>query len=321
MRSAVIRIIAICLVMAASARAEGPGIGERPVPAIQRAVVISIDGLRPDVALRAKMPNLRHLYETGSFTFWARTTALSITLPSHTSMLTGVTPERHGITWNSDLKFAEPVYPNAATLFQVAKKAGYTTAMAAGKSKFAILNRPGTIDWVSIAPTVTSEDEEVTAHAVEMIRDHQPQVLFIHLPSADGVGHAIGWGTPDQIAAVERADACIGQVLAALDEQKLTGSTFILLTADHGGAGRNHGPDDPRSRHIPWIANGPGIRKNLDLTTSAALTINTEDTFATVCALLAIPHAKGIDGKPILEIIDRKELLQLDQAPAPDIKK
>src|SRR4051794_35241398 len=61
----------------------------RPVPAITRALIISIDGLRPDVMLRADAPNLKSLYTTGSFSFWARTTPLSITLPSHTTMLTG----------------------------------------------------------------------------------------------------------------------------------------------------------------------------------------------------------------------------------------
>src|SRR5687768_16890737 len=54
----------------------------RPVPAIERAVVISLDGARPDVLLRADMPNLRKLVDTGTFTFWARTVPVAVTLPS-----------------------------------------------------------------------------------------------------------------------------------------------------------------------------------------------------------------------------------------------
>ncbi len=87
-------------------------------------------------------------------------------------------------------------------------------------------------------------------------------------------------------------------------------STFILLSADHGGQGRGHGAEDARSRHIPWIANGPGIRQNLDLTIYPSLVINTEDTFATVCWLLAIPsRTRNLDGKPVTEIIQQGELL------------
>ena len=49
--------------------------------------------------------------------------------------------------------------------------------------------------------------------------------------------------------------------------------------------GRQHGPDDPRCRYIPWICFGPRQSgKNLDLTTldlstTGEQTINTEDTF------------------------------------------
>ncbi len=275
-----------------------------------RVLIVSIDGLRPDMALRAKSPNLHHLMETGSFSLWARTTALSITLPSHVSMLTGVTPRKHEIEWNRDLPLTEPIYPSYPSLFEVAKRGGYTTAMAAGKSKFVTLARPGSVDWSYTPSSAKSEDDDVVRHAVEIIRNHEPQVMFVHLPSTDNVGHAKGWGTPEQLAAIEKADECLGQILAALEEAKLRESTFIIVSADHGGAGRTHGPDDPRSRTIPWIAVGPGVRKNLDLTTYAALNINTEDTFATACHILKLPLDKRLDGKPITEIFAVTELLQ-----------
>jgi arylsulfatase A-like enzyme len=283
----------------------------RPVEAIHHAIVISVDGLRPDVLLRANTPNMHRLIATGSFSFWARTTAMSITLPSHTSMLTGVTPNRHEIFWNKDLPFTKPVYPSVPTLFEVAHRAGFTTGLVSGKSKFQTLNKPDTVDWTFI-PKTTREDPEVAVEAAKIIAQHAPDVLFIHFPSTDNIGHKIGWGTPEQIKAVEGADAGIGQVLAELEADHLLESTFILVTADHGGAGRTHGPDDPRSRHIPWIAVGPGIRQNLDLTTYPKLEINTEDTFATVCWIMGIPiNTKVVEGKPIIEIVQQTELLHV----------
>jgi predicted AlkP superfamily pyrophosphatase or phosphodiesterase len=278
----------------------------RPVPAIQRVLIISIDGLRPDLALRADTPNLHAMLNDGSFTFWARTTAESVTLPSHTSMLTGVTPVRHGIQWNSDLPLIHPVYPAYPTLFELAKTAGYSTAMAAGKSKFINLAKPGTIDWCFIPDSEKTGDSDVTDQAITMLKDPQPQVLFVHLPNVDTVGHAIGWATPEQLAAIHDADACVGRILYELDDLKLHASTMIILTADHGGAGRLHGPDDPRSRHIPWLVTGPGIRKNLDLTTYGDLVIDTEDTFWTSCYVLGIPlRPMPRDGKVVMEIFDR----------------
>jgi predicted AlkP superfamily pyrophosphatase or phosphodiesterase len=287
----------------------------RPVAAITHVVIISIDGCRPDVLLRADTPVIHGLLPHASFSFWARTTAESITLPSHTSMLTGVVPTKHGITWNADLPLTKPIYPRVPTLFQLAKKAGYTTAMAAGKGKFDTLAVPGSLDEQFFPMSATTEDPEVTDHAVSFIHDHQPQVLFVHLPSDDNVGHAKGWGTADQLAAIAGADACVGQILKAVDDAKLTDSTAVIITADHGGFGRMHGPDDPRCRFIPWICFGPGIRQNLDLTTlDLSVTgvdgINTEDTFATACYLLGIPIPSHIDGKPVTQIIQRDELMQ-----------
>lgn len=320
-----IRPSVICLVLLAAcawvlapiARAEDPQTQPTTAPAARpnarasRVLIISVDGLRPDMMLRAHTPNMHYLFETGCYSFWARTTALAITLPSHTSMLTGVIPRRHEIEWNKDLPLLHPVYPKYPTLFQVARRAGYTTAMVAGKSKFEMLAVPDSLNWQWIAPTEKAEDAEVTEHAVQIILQHRPEVMFVHLPSTDNMGHKAGWGTSEQARTIEGADECIGRVLGALEDAKVLGDTIVIVTSDHGGAGKTHTPDDARCRHIPWIVKGPGIRKGVDLTTYPKLVIDTEDTFATACYLLGVQHAPDIDGKPIKEILsERGELLE-----------
>src|SRR5688572_15930647 len=75
----------------------------RAAPAADRALILSVDGLRPDVMLRADTPNIRALMDQGSFSLWARTTEASVTLPSHATMVTGVSPDKHKITWNGDV--------------------------------------------------------------------------------------------------------------------------------------------------------------------------------------------------------------------------
>src|SRR5205823_2679745 len=83
------------------------------------------------------------------------------------------------------------------------------------------------------------------------------------------------------------------------------------------GAGKGHGPDDARSRHIPWIIHGPGIRKGLDLTTYDELEVRTEDTFVTACTVLGIPLAKGLDGKRVNEaFVINGDLLRDTTSPA-----
>jgi arylsulfatase A-like enzyme len=306
-------------------------------------LVISVDGLRPDLLLRSDTPNMHRLFEGGCYTFWARTVPQGITLPSHTSMLTGVTPRRHGIEWNRDLPLFRPVYPSYPTLFELAHNAGFTTAIATGKSKFATIIKPKMLTWQSIpppppdtvpgyeededkqangaangaAPTTGAathpttapttqpkiEDADVARDAARIILEHRPQVMFVHFPGVDTVGHDKGWATPEQILAIAKADKAIGVLLAALGEAGVAGETAIILTADHGGAGKTHGPDDARSLHIPWIVSGPGIRKGVDLTVYPKLQVNTEDTCATACGLLGI-RVKDLDGKFVREILE-----------------
>jgi hypothetical protein len=286
----------------------GPWIGpsaavaaQRPIPAVEDVVIISVDGLRPDVMLRANAPAMRSLMRDGAFTFWARTTEASITLPSHTSMLTGVTPAKHQILWNSDLPQHMGSYPAYPTIFELAGRAGLGTEMAAGKSKFRTLNKPQTIDRVFVPQGIDAsvDDTVVADHALELFAQGpaRPALLFVHFPDVDAAGHAHGWGSPEQIGAVEKADTQIARILAAIDRAK----TIIILSADHGGAGPTHGPDDPRSRHIPWIIAGPGVKRGFDLTRIAQLQVNTEDTAATAAWLLGLPIPAYFDGKAVIE--------------------
>jgi arylsulfatase A-like enzyme len=289
----------------------------RPVPQIERALLISIDGGRPDLLLRAKTPHIRRLVESGSYTFWATTVPVAVTLPAHASMLTGVTPERHGITQNKQVdEDSEVAHPKVPTVFEIAMRYGMTTAVVAGKSKFDTFARVGHVDhsW-----TEAASDAQVADAAVTMLRQHRPELMLVHFPGADKAGHGIGWASPAQVAALEDIDKQIGKLLATLDDLGLGDKTAVLVTADHGGQGRGHGissggmasPDDPRSQHIPWILSGPGIRKNYDLSQDPRLHVRTMDTFATLCFLLGLQPDGKIDGQPItLAVEEPQQLLQ-----------
>ena len=290
--------------VASTAPTTGPQIGRG-----SRVLIVSIDGLRPDLALLADMPNLRGLLAAASYTFWARTTDVALTLPSHASMLTGVTPARHAIEWNEDVPPERLRYPAFPTLFELAKRAGFTTALVSGKSKFVALARPGSVDWLKLPPVgVNPSDEEVAALAATLISEVSPQVRAVHFGDVDRAGHAHGWGSPDQLDAIAKADAALGTVIGAVQSAGRHDDTLLIVTADHGGFYRGHG-NDPRATHIPWIARGPHVRRRNDLTRVPSLTVRTEDTFATAAAFLGLTVDGGIDGKPVAVIYEPVELL------------
>ena len=144
-------------------------------PEISRAVIISIDGLRPDLIGAANTPRLAALMRRGAYTRSAVTVVEGYTLPSHVSMLTGVAPQRHGVTWNRHI---EEAYPQVPTLFGLAREAGLTTALVAGKTKMIVLNRPGDLNWHDIGFEGRDPDSLIAARAAAF-----PTVKFTYTSS------------------------------------------------------------------------------------------------------------------------------------------
>jgi arylsulfatase A-like enzyme len=270
-----------------------------PQPGVRGVLFVSVDGLRPDFIARADAPVLKDLMARGAFDLSARTTDVAITLPSHVSMLTGVPPDIHGIHWNGNPPPEGPLHPARPTIFELAHAAGYTTAMAAGKSKFVALDIPGALDHAFEPGERVIGDEAVADTAVQWIEQGPPNLLFVHLPSVDSEGHANGWGSPQQFAAIATADRSIGRLLDALARRGVLDSTVILVTADHGGSGRSHGAKVPHSMLIPWILAGPGIHHGMDLGADAKVLVHTEDSFATLCHVLGIPVPTNVTGRVI----------------------
>jgi predicted AlkP superfamily pyrophosphatase or phosphodiesterase len=278
----------------------GVGCGSQP-SSLSRVLIISVDGLRPDLLLRGSSPEITALMRRGSYTLLASTVPEVYTVPSHVSMLTGVRPARHGVTWDHHV---EDSYPHVSTLFELARSAGYSTALVTAKTKLIVLTKPGTLDWSHVGHEGREDDLAVASQAVAMLRDHRPEVMFIHFGGVDIQGHATGWGSPEQLQALQKVDRSVGLVLGALDDSGAMASTLVILTGDHGGAGLLHDPKDALSQRIPWIAAGPAIRKDFDLSAVPGLTIDTMATFATACAALGIRVPDVRDGKAVSEIFE-----------------
>lgn len=267
-----------------------------PAPAqIQHVVIISIDGLRPDALVAADAPTLDSLIARGAFSPNAQTVNLSETLPSHASMLTGVVPEKHGIQWG--VPYIGWPGLSRPTLFSLAHEAGFSTAMVFGKQKLNYLVLPNSVDELFGTDT---HDPEVKDQALGFIEAGLPNILFIHFPDVDRVGHSYGWMSSYQLEAITFVDGLVGEIVAALDKGGYLDSTLLIVTADHGGHGRRHGDDSPEDRTIPWLAAGPGVPQGIILTTP----INTYDTAPTVLYALKLPMPEGWDGRPIVEIFD-----------------
>ncbi|MCC6299639.1 MAG: alkaline phosphatase family protein [Anaerolineales bacterium] len=272
------------------AETSAPTLTPTPTPLARRVLILSIDGLRPDLISLAPMPNLQTLMQSGAYTLNAQTVYPSITLVSHASMLVGVCPSKHGVDWNDYIP--EKGIAQGVDLFDLAHAAGLQTVMHVGKNKLQQITEPSSLD---IFTYVNDRDTVVAKRLVaEFPQDFR--VLFVHFPLVDGMGHAFGWLSSQQISVARRADEALGIILAELDARGLRGETLIIVTADHGGHDTTHGSSLPEDMTIPWIASGAGIQPKL-LTTQ----VHTMDTAATAAFALGLPLPAEWDGVPVYE--------------------
>ncbi len=262
-------------------------------PPALRVVVVSIDGARPDGILQAVTPTITRLWKEGSYSFRAQTISPSTTLPATTSMLTGISPDRHGERDNNWWPGEATV--TAETVFSLAKSQGLKTAMVVTKEKFGFLARPGSLDHFEVVPHLAPD---VVLRALAYLKSEKPHLLFIHFADADITGHLHGWMSPEYLIALQTVDEAVEILLRMMEETKLVRETLLIITADHGGHDFTHGTTLPEDMTIPWIAVGPGVREGYEIPDQVVI----YDTAATVLLFLGTPIPAHWDGRPLRSI-------------------
>jgi predicted AlkP superfamily pyrophosphatase or phosphodiesterase len=243
-------------------------------------VVISIDGLRPDYiteadAHGAKVPNLRRFMKEGAYADAVEGVVPTVTYPSHTTLMTGVWPAKHGIYANTTFDplqknlqgwywYAEDI--RVPTLWEVAAKAGRTTASVqwpvtvgahinwnipeywrANTGDDAKLLRsvstPGLLaeaqkdlgPYSGGTDTTVEADQNRGRYAAWILEKKHPGLLTLHLIALDHIEHETGPFSAESIAVLEGLDAVIGSVREAA-ERVAAGRAFVAVVSDHGFA-------------------------------------------------------------------------------------
>ena len=237
-----------------------------------KVVVISLDGF-PANALddpKLPIPTLRKLIASGTGGPMQGVNP-TITWPNHTTMVTGVTADVHGLLLNGaivrtgswppvkvDPTVDKEKLVRVPTVYDAAHQAGLTTAQV---DWVAISNAP-TITWafpemaqltgpleremvakgVITAADVTDftkaniifRDQIWTAAGAYLIREHKPDLLLFHLLTLDSTQHTYGPKTLAARDAMAFLDGCVAQIVAAVHDAGLDSSTTFLVVSDHG---------------------------------------------------------------------------------------
>ena len=243
-------------------------------------VVVSIDGLRPDYiteadAHGAKVPNLRRFLKEGAYAEGVQGVVPTVTYPSHTTLMTGVWPAKHGIYANTTFDPLQVNYQGwywyaedlrVPTLWSAAADAGWTTASlqwpvtVGAKITWNIpeLWRAGTPEDAKLLRVVSTPglmeeakgeigeyrggidasgaaDEERGKYAVWILEKKKPGLLTLHLTALDHVEHETGIFSPEAMAILEQLDAVIGHVREAA-EKIAPRHAIVAVVSDHGFA-------------------------------------------------------------------------------------
>lgn len=283
-------------------------------PRAEHVFIISFDGGKPAVIAESETPTLKKMAAEGAVTWQASTIFPSKTLPSHTSMMTGVGPDKHQVLWNDYMPIRG--FVKVPTVFSLlkAKDPQALTGLFAGKAKFRHLWLDGSLDVFDFggpqtrAPVAGTPEIEkdkkpsqlVAKQAAAWVKEHKPRLAFIHFPDPDTAGHKSGWGSPEQKEAFKVSDQALWQFMQALKEAGIAETSVVLVSADHGGHDKTHGLNIPDDMIIPWIAWGKGVKKGTTITAP----VTTYDTAATALWLLDVPVPAEFDGKPVISAFE-----------------
>lgn len=301
-------VASVALLFAPALAAAAPADSTAPAGRVSdHVIVISLDGLRPDAIEKFGAKTLQKLMREGSYTLQAQTILPSKTLPSHTSMLTGVDADQHGIDWNED-RTHEHGHVDVPTVFGLAKQRGFRTAAFFSKTKFHHLEAVNTLDYVRSPRGGIRGATWLADRTVGFVEEYlesaaaAPNLMFVHIGEPDYAGHLYGWMSGMYAQAVRTADAAVAEIIDEAEDRFGRGQFTVIVTADHGGHDRNHGSSDPRDTTIPWIVWGEGVARGAPI----AAGVRTMDTAATALWLLGVDAPGEWVGTPVQAAFDRQ---------------
>jgi predicted AlkP superfamily pyrophosphatase or phosphodiesterase len=303
-----------------------------------KLLVVSVDGLdwrylHDRDAMHLSIPNLRRLLATSEAADGVIGVFPTITWPSHTSIITGVRPDQHGIEGNRRPKSEGGDYYWSASLIRVPT---LLTCAATNHLTTATITWPVTVDapvtWnlpeffhrrdggsmdletistkstPGLGDAITKmdpsfpqqwmDDRTRTLAVLYLLKEKQPDLILVHLVDLDSEEHDQGPFTQNADAILERTDQLLGKMM-----QALPADYDLVIVSDHGFERIDH------IANLSVLLQNAGVKGSVRSLGGLAVTSD-----AAVAELLRRSSAEHKD--EIGREIPRDELLQY----APELK-
>ena len=311
-----------------------PTLGRLVAPSPRNLLLVSIDTLRADRLgsygyAAARTPRLDALARSG-LRFARAATVVPLTLPAHSSLLTGTFPSWHGVRDNGGFYLGD----DQVTLAEVLREKGYRTGGFVGA--FVLDRRWGIgqgfdrffddfdLDRFEDAPGMDAIQRPGAAVVDEAVKwlladRERPFFAWVHLydphtpyeapepfrsrfpPTASGAYDA-------EIAATDHE---VGRLLDALEAERRLAETLVVVVSDHGEMLGEHGEPThgffvyDAAVRIPLLIAGPGVPAR-----EVAGQVRIVDVMPTVLELLKVAVPRPVQGTSLLPLA-RGEALDL----------
>jgi len=322
-------IVVICLVIVASAfyffKFKKSGLDQLKSAKDYNFILVTVDTLRADrlgcYGFRGiKTPNIDFFADHG-VRFEKCIAQTPLTLPSHTSVMTGTYPTFHGVRDNGG--FLVP--PELITLAELFKQSDYQTSAFVASyvldSKWGInqgfdhyfdrfdLSRYKTISLGN----VQRRGDEVINEALAWLEEHKQEKFFswIHLydphtPYEPPSPYKEQYPNRPYLGEIAYSDFLLGQLWDYLEKNDLTDNTIFVFASDHGESLGEHKESThgffiyQEGVHVPLIIVTP-FEKFQGLTRTSVVKL--VDIMPTLLEMAEIPVPAQVQGDSLIPLI------------------
>jgi predicted AlkP superfamily pyrophosphatase or phosphodiesterase len=215
-------------------------------------LLIGIDGFKPSYLTLGVTPRLKSLAQSGVLAKGSISAFPSLTFPNFVSLVTGLTPDHHGIVNNT---MTDPATDQLFTLSSreavenpfwwtkttpiwtnLRQQGGIASAMFWPGSEVEINgSRPN--DWVRYEHGMSHERRlEYLVSWLSRGETLRPNLATLYLSDVDSAGHEFGPDSEQVRDAVAKVDQTIGALIDAISNLGLKERTTFVLVSDHGMA-------------------------------------------------------------------------------------
>ena len=264
------KICAACLSLILLLLCNVAAFGEDVAPAgfgqYKHVIIVGFDGLG---AMWEKIdsPNFDRIFASGAYRYNAAAETVTISAQNWGSILTGVDADVHGLTNDNISNTTRTSETSCPSLFVYARKA-FPDARLVSYNNWYRINEGiietdiGVEKYDARTAEHETEDAVITQEVVDDLSTKDaPLLLFVHLNDPDHYAHKCSSSSKDYRQACMTADAQLGAIYDAAEENGLLNDGLFIVTADHGENGYGHGGTSVEESSVVVGVVGNGVSR------------------------------------------------------------